>query len=290
MLAVARVCGRDRAAALHRLQQPLLDESLLDPTSSLQVQIFTYTMSPYEDWHAQAWAAALVLVAIVRRPQRRRARGSAVEAPHDGRRRRTASAVPASPTEAPAKMRAEELSAWFGDKRALREITLPLVERKVTAVIGPSGCGKSTFIRCLNRMHEVVPGARDRRRRPARRQEHLRRATSTRSACAAASAWCSRSRTRFPTMSHPRQRARRPPPQRHHTGRCRDALVEEVLAAGGAVGRGEGRARPPRRRASPAASSSASASRAASRSSPRCSSWTSRARRSTRSRPPRSRS
>ena len=61
---------------------------------------------------------------------------------------------------APAKMRAEKLSAWFGDKRALREITLPLVERKVTAVIGPSGCGKSTFIRCLNRMHEVVAGAR----------------------------------------------------------------------------------------------------------------------------------
>ena len=59
-----------------------------------------------------------------------------------------------------AKMRAEDLSAWFGDKRALAGITLPLVEKKVTAVIGPSGCGKSTFIRCLNRMHEVVPGAR----------------------------------------------------------------------------------------------------------------------------------
>jgi phosphate transport system ATP-binding protein len=60
----------------------------------------------------------------------------------------------------PEKMRAEGLSAWFGEKRALKNITLPLVERRVTAVIGPSGCGKSTFIRCLNRMHEVVPGAR----------------------------------------------------------------------------------------------------------------------------------
>ncbi len=60
----------------------------------------------------------------------------------------------------PEKMKAERLSAWFGEKRALKEITLPLVDRKVTAVIGPSGCGKSTFIRCLNRMHEVVPGAR----------------------------------------------------------------------------------------------------------------------------------
>lgn len=59
-----------------------------------------------------------------------------------------------------AKMRASDLSAWFGDKRALTSISMPLVERKVTAVIGPSGCGKSTFIRCLNRMHEVVAGAR----------------------------------------------------------------------------------------------------------------------------------
>ena len=64
------------------------------------------------------------------------------------------------PPRGPEKMRAESLSAWFGSKRALKSITLPLVEHKVTAVIGPSGCGKSTFIRCLNRMHEVVPGAR----------------------------------------------------------------------------------------------------------------------------------
>lgn len=71
----------------------------------------------------------------------------------------TRSSLP-PPTRGPDKMRAENLSAWFGDKRALKSVTLPLVERKVTAVIGPSGCGKSTFIRCLNRMHEVVPGAR----------------------------------------------------------------------------------------------------------------------------------
>jgi len=59
-----------------------------------------------------------------------------------------------------AKIEVDKLSAWFGEKRALVDITLPLVENKVTAVIGPSGCGKSTFIRCLNRMHEVVAGAR----------------------------------------------------------------------------------------------------------------------------------
>jgi phosphate transport system ATP-binding protein len=59
----------------------------------------------------------------------------------------------------PAKMRAEGLRASYGEVEVLRGIDLPLVDRQVTAVIGPSGCGKSTFVRCLNRMHEVVPGA-----------------------------------------------------------------------------------------------------------------------------------
>lgn len=63
------------------------------------------------------------------------------------------------PTLSP-KMRTENLRAWFGSTQALKGISLPIPERRVTAVIGPSGCGKSTFIRCLNRMHEVVPGAR----------------------------------------------------------------------------------------------------------------------------------
>lgn len=58
------------------------------------------------------------------------------------------------------KMRAERLRAWFGRTEVLKGITLPILENRVTAVIGPSGCGKSTLIRCLNRMHEVVPGAR----------------------------------------------------------------------------------------------------------------------------------
>jgi len=57
------------------------------------------------------------------------------------------------------KMRAEELHASFGSSEVIKGISLPIAEKLVTAIIGPSGCGKSTFLRCLNRMHEVVSGA-----------------------------------------------------------------------------------------------------------------------------------
>jgi phosphate transport system ATP-binding protein len=54
----------------------------------------------------------------------------------------------------------KQLNAWFGPTRVLKDIDLSIAPSGVTAIIGPSGCGKSTFVRCLNRMHEVVPGAR----------------------------------------------------------------------------------------------------------------------------------
>jgi len=55
------------------------------------------------------------------------------------------------------KFRTDDLHAWFGPTEVLRGISLAIPARRVTAIIGPSGCGKSTFVRCLNRMHEVVP-------------------------------------------------------------------------------------------------------------------------------------
>jgi phosphate transport system ATP-binding protein len=58
------------------------------------------------------------------------------------------------------RIEVEHLSAWFGAFKALDEVNLLVEPKQVTALIGPSGCGKSTFLRSLNRMHEVVPGAR----------------------------------------------------------------------------------------------------------------------------------
>ncbi|MDQ3628459.1 MAG: phosphate ABC transporter ATP-binding protein PstB [Actinomycetota bacterium] len=53
-----------------------------------------------------------------------------------------------------------DLNIYYGDFLAVEGVTIPIAARSVTAFIGPSGCGKSTFLRSLNRMHEVIPGAR----------------------------------------------------------------------------------------------------------------------------------
>ena len=57
-------------------------------------------------------------------------------------------------------LRTENLCAYFGQHQVLKNVNLSIAEHKVTAIMGPSGCGKTTLIRCLNRMHEMTPGAR----------------------------------------------------------------------------------------------------------------------------------
>src|SRR5439155_5733165 len=79
--------------------------------------------------------------------------------------RPTIATVPeaARPEQAPAEtpaIRTERLNAWYGATHAVGDVTLEIPGRSVTAIIGPSGCGKSTLLRCLNRMHEITPGAR----------------------------------------------------------------------------------------------------------------------------------
>ncbi|GAO04186.1 phosphate import ATP-binding protein PstB [Anaeromyxobacter sp. PSR-1] len=66
-----------------------------------------------------------------------------------------------APAAAPVpKMEARRLSVRYGEKLAVKDISLALPDRQVTALIGPSGCGKSTFLRSLNRMNDLIPGAR----------------------------------------------------------------------------------------------------------------------------------
>jgi len=69
--------------------------------------------------------------------------------------------APPPNAEAPARtFEAKNVSIWYGQKRAIQDVTLDIASNAVTAIIGPSGCGKSTFLRALNRMHELTPGTR----------------------------------------------------------------------------------------------------------------------------------
>jgi phosphate transport system ATP-binding protein len=57
-------------------------------------------------------------------------------------------------------LKVENFSAYFGDHCVLQDVNLDITRNQLTAIMGPSGCGKTTLIRCINRMHELVPGAR----------------------------------------------------------------------------------------------------------------------------------
>jgi phosphate transport system ATP-binding protein len=56
-------------------------------------------------------------------------------------------------------IRSKNFSAWFGTNQAVKNVNIEIPKNKVVAVMGPSGCGKTTFLRCVNRMHELTPGA-----------------------------------------------------------------------------------------------------------------------------------
>jgi phosphate transport system ATP-binding protein len=69
--------------------------------------------------------------------------------------------APGAPSAGPLhSIRLEGLSAFYGEHRAVNDVSMTFHAGEVTAIIGPSGCGKSTMVRCINRMHEEIPGAR----------------------------------------------------------------------------------------------------------------------------------
>jgi phosphate transport system ATP-binding protein len=67
---------------------------------------------------------------------------------------------PPKPRSVARRVTVDELNAWYGAQHAVKDFGIEFTPNGVTAIIGPSGCGKSTMVRCINRMHEEVPGAR----------------------------------------------------------------------------------------------------------------------------------
>jgi len=92
-------------------------------------------------------------------PETRRETGDESREPNSSIPPSTLGARPSTVLTAPA-LTVRRLSVFFGDNQALKNTSLDIAARAVTAIIGPSGCGKSTFLRALNRMHELTPEAR----------------------------------------------------------------------------------------------------------------------------------
>ncbi|MBC3843540.1 ATP-binding cassette domain-containing protein [Streptacidiphilus sp. 4-A2] len=119
------------------------------------------------------------------------------------------------------------LNAYYGNFRAVEDISMTVEPRSVTAFIGPSGCGKSTFLRTLNRMHEVIP-ARGSRARCCWTTRTCTATGSTRSPSAAPSAWCSSAQP-LPLHVHQGERRRRAEAQRR-PGQEEDRRGRRALA------------------------------------------------------------
>ena len=296
LLAVARIAGETAPLLFTALNNQFWSSNMNAPMANLPVVIFQFALSPYDDWQRLAWGGALLITvddpaAQHRRPHARRGdvnKGSWAWPPAARRCARTSRGAP-RPSGETAKVSIRDLDFFYGDFHALKGINLPLHERQVTAFIGPSGCGKSTLLRILNRIYDLYPGQRatgevlldgenilDRRAGPQPAARPRRHGVPEAHA--------------VPDVDLRQHRLRRAALRAPVQGRRWTSRVEELAAPRGALGRGEGQAAPerPRPLGRPAA---APVHRARDRRAARGASCsTSRPRRSTRSRPPRSRS
>ena len=119
-----------------------------------------------------------------------------------------------------------DLGVYYGAFRAVRDINLPILKNEITALIGPSGCGKTTFLRCLNRMNDLIDGRAHRGHARSTTGSTCTTSAWTRSRCGGASAWSSRSRTRSRSRSTTTSRSGR---RSTGTRGNMDELVEESL-------------------------------------------------------------
>ena len=163
LLAVARISGETAPLLFTALNNQFWSSNLNAPMASLPAVIFQFALSPYADWQKLAWTGALDHHTRSFDAQHRCPRGNSIEkavmnvamvsAPQVDR-------VASDKAKLRERISIRKLDFYYGDGRALKAISLPLFDRKVTAFIGPSGCGKSTLLRVLNRMYDLYPNQR----------------------------------------------------------------------------------------------------------------------------------
>ena len=241
----------------------------------------------------RAWSAALTLILIVmilniaarlpsfgteiRRRGRRARRSESTDTPDSSASDRERRLRPSPSSGEPAREQAgrtqderrREVNLFYGDFKAVEDVSITIRPNKVTALIGSSGCGKTTFLRSINRMHELTPGARvdgevtiddvdiyDARVDPVQVRRHV--------------GMVFQQPNPFPTMSIYENVAAGLQPQRHEDEEAERTRSSSARCAARTSGKRSRTASTSPASASPAASSSGSASPARSPSSPRC--------------------
>ena len=152
LLAIARVTGETAPLLFTAFGSQFWETNPSNPMAELSLQVFTYAISPYPSWQAQAWGGAFLLIVAVFVLSL----GCAADvAPGDaGTGSVSATAV------AGELLAADDLSAYYGERKAVGNVSMAFRRKAVTALIGPSGCGKTTLLRCFNRIHELSFDAR----------------------------------------------------------------------------------------------------------------------------------
>ena len=165
LLAIARISGETAPLLFTALNNQFWSTNLNAPMASLPTVIFQFALSPYKDWQKLAWTGALIITLTVLALSIVARALSALE--KTVMNVASASVAVPSVTHAPVstvglaeKVSIRNLDFYYGTSKALKGISLPLYENKVTAFIGPSGCGKSTLLRVLNRMYDLYPNQR----------------------------------------------------------------------------------------------------------------------------------
>ena len=139
------------------LSNQFFSADLGQPMANLPVTIFKFAMSPFANWQQLAWAGVFLITLGVLALNIAGAR--AVPAEIDERPMDIVRRI-ASLANERVKMDVQNLNFYYGKFQALKNISLKVPEKKVTAFIGPSGCGKSTLLRVFNRMYELYPEQR----------------------------------------------------------------------------------------------------------------------------------
>ena len=183
MLAVARAAGETAPLLFTALGSRLVNVGdFAAPMDALPLFIYNNARQPYEALNEQAWGAAFLLLLFVLTVNIAGRAARWADGPDEGdirddrrhsaprprqadarpsTRRRPARRGAAVGRSRPAAHRpSSSLNVYYGAFRAVRDVSMTIRPHAVTAIIGPSGCGKSTFLRSLNRMHELIPGAR----------------------------------------------------------------------------------------------------------------------------------